>query len=105
MFASCSDSTTFWDPTVYRDGASTSTDPLFSLMETVTELGPVAVADAAIPYFSVPLSEAVFVVYVCRIPSSYRFNFVILVTMLEMIAFVSYLLHPSELNSRVTLSN
>ena len=90
---------------MYRDGASTSTDPLFSLMETVTELGPAAVADTTIPYFSVALSEAVFVVYVCRIPSSYRFNFMILITMLEMIAFVSYLLHPSELNSRVTLSN
>ena len=62
--------TTFWDPTIYRDGASTSTDPLFSLMEAVTELGPAAVADATIPYYSVPLSEGVFVVYVCRIPSS-----------------------------------
>ena len=105
MFASCSVSTTFWDPTVYRDGTSTSTDPLFSLMQAVTELGPAAVAHATIPYFSVPLSEAVFVVYVCRIPSSYRFNFMILITMLEMIAFVSYLLPPSELSSRVSLSN
>ena len=90
---------------MYRDGASTSTDPLFSLMATVTELGPAAVAAASIPYFSVALSEAVFVVYVCRIPSSYRFNFMILITMLEMIAFVSYLLPLRELDSRVNLSN
>ena len=90
---------------MYRDGASTSTDPLFSLMLAVTELGPAAVAHATIPYFSVPLSEAVFVVYVCRIPSSYRFNFMILITMLEMIAFVSYLLPLRELDSRVNLSN
>ena len=96
--------TTFWDPTVFRDGASTSTDPLFSLMDAVTELGPAAVADATIPYYSVELSEAVFVVYVCRIPSSYVYNFLILITMLEMIAFVSYLLSPGELESRVNLS-
>ena len=96
--------TTFWDPTLFRDGASTTTDPLFSLMDAVTELGPAAVADATIPYYSVELSEAVFVVYVCRIPSSYVYNFLILITMLEMIAFVSYLLSPGELESRVNLS-
>ena len=96
--------TTFWDPTLYRDGASTTTDPLFSLMDAVTAAGPAAVAEATIPYYSVELSEAVFVVYVCRIPSSYVYNFLILITMLEMIAFVSYLLSPGELESRVNLS-
>ena len=84
--------TTFWNASRFRneDGAATRDDPLFSLMEAVTSAGHQAVVDATIPYFSVPLSEASFVVSVCRIPSSYTYNFMILISMLEFIAFVSY---------------
>ena len=62
--------TTFWDANSYVNGAPPSADPLFTLMERVSELGPKVVAEANIPYFSVPLFEAVVVVHVCRIPSS-----------------------------------
>jgi hypothetical protein len=96
--------TTFWDANNFVDGAPASADPLFALMESVTEQGPQSVADANIPYFSAPLSEAVIVVHVCRIPSSYVINFVILISCLEFIAFVSYLLLPGEFDPRVNLT-
>jgi len=97
--------TTFWDPSHYQGPElpkPTSTDPLFARMEAVIELG---VADKAnIPYFSVPLSEAAFVVHVCRIPSTYVINFVVLISCLEFIAFVSYLMLPDEFDPRVNLT-
>jgi hypothetical protein len=57
-----------------------------------------------IPYYSEALSEASFVVHVCRVPSSYTYNFLILVSLLYALALVSYLLSPAELDPRVNLS-
>ena len=59
---------------------------------------------SAIPYYSTALSEASIVLHVCRIPTSYVYNFVILVTLIEMIALVSYLLVPSDIDPRVSLT-
>ena len=94
--------TTTWDP----DGFDTSDsnvvwdDPLFGLMESLGD----SASSVNIPYYSNALSEASFVVHVCRIPSSYTYNFLILVTLMYAIALVSYLLSPGDLDPRVNLS-
>ena len=93
--------TTTWDP----DGFDTSDsdvwdDPLFNLMESLGD----SASSVNIPYYSNALSEASFVVHVCRIPSSYTYNFLILVTLMYAIALVSYLLSPGDLDPRVNLS-
>lgn len=94
--------TTIWDPTIFS--GPTTADPLFNLMEAASAAGEAAVADAGIPYYSIAVSEASFVLHVCRIPSSYIYNFIFLVTLLEMIALVSYLLHPDDLDPRVNMT-
>ena len=94
---------TIWNSSIYS-GASTSDDPLFAVMKSTTLAGPQAVARIGVPYFSQALSEASFMVHVCRIPTSYLYNFVFLVTLLEMIALVSFMLIPSDLDSRVNLT-
>ena len=93
--------TTTWDPDGFdtSDSRSTSDDPLFALMESLVDP-----TSANIPYYSNALSEASFVVYVCRIPSSYTYNFLILVSLLYAVALVSYLLAPADLDPRVNLS-
>ena len=93
--------TTTWDPDGFdtSDSRSPLDDPLFALMDSLVD--PTSVN---IPYYSNALSEASFVVHVCRIPSSYTFNFLILVTLLYAVALVSYLLSPADLDPRVNLS-
>ena len=92
--------TTTWDPDGFdTSGSSVWDDPLFNLMESLGDTTSVN-----IPYYSNALSEASFVVHVCRIPSSYTYNFLILVTLMYAIALVSYLLSPGDLDPRVNLS-
>ena len=95
--------TTTWDPAGFdtSDNRSPSDDPLFALMEKSDH--PLFAA-VNIPYYSEALSEASFVVHVCRVPSSYTYNFLILVSLLYALALVSYLLSPAELDPRVNLS-
>lgn len=96
----------FWNASGFanEDGATTGDDPLFHLMESTTSAGHAQVLAASIPYYSTALSEASIVLHVCRIPSSYLYNFVILVTLIEMTALVSYLLLPSDIDPRVNLT-
>lgn len=93
--------TTTWAPDGFdtSDSSSVMDDPLFNLMENLGDSNSVN-----IPYYSHALSEASFVVHVCRIPSSYTYNFLILVTLMYAIALVSYLLSPGDLDPRVNLS-
>ena len=93
--------TTTWAPDGFDtiDNRSPLDDPLFALMDKLVDPKTVN-----IPYYSDALSEASFVVHVCRIPSSYTYNFLILVTLLYALALVSYLLSPEGLDPRVNLS-
>lgn len=96
--------TTTWDADGFATSgdASAKDDPLFAMMDEMSAVGQAA--DAEIPYYSQALSEASYVVYVCRIPTSYMYNFLVLVSLLYFIALVSYLLFPGDLDPRVNLA-